>query len=89
MRIEIRGGPHDGGTVEISDSPRPPSDAFDPQQAAAFFAGVPIHQEEGRLPYLRWSDLEGRAENLRSIGPAIDRVLLMMHEHEFDQEGTD
>ena len=85
MRIEIRGGPHDGATIEISDNPRPPSDAFDPAKAAAFFAGVPIYQEDGKT-FLRWSDLENRVVNLRSIGSAIDWFMLAMHEHEFKED---
>ncbi len=85
MRIEIRGGPHHGVEVEIAESTRPPSDAFDPAKAAAFFAGVPIYQD-GDTSYIRWVDLDNRANNLRTIGPAIDRVLLMMHEHEFTED---
>ena len=85
MRIEIRGGPHDGQEIEISDATRPPSDAFDPAKAAAFFAGVPVYQDGGTA-YIRWVDLDARSNALRTIGPAIDRVLLMMHEREFTDD---
>ncbi len=87
MLVEIMGGPHDGVVIEIADSTRPPSDAFDPAKAAAYFAGVPVHKDELRgTLYILWVDLEVRADALRSIGPAIDRVLLLMHEREFKDD---
>ena len=52
-------------------------------------AGIPLYREAGKV-YLRWSDVEARGRalgnSLRSIGPAIDRFVLAMHEHEFKED---
>lgn len=49
MRIEIVGGPHDGSTIDIDDSHTRISPVLDPAGAAAFFAGIPLYQEGGKI----------------------------------------
>ena len=93
MLIEIMGGPHDGVEIEIDNPMREqtigwPGYPLNPYDAAMRFAGVPVYKDEehgGKL-YIRWVDLEARADALRYIGPAIDRVLLLMHEREFTDD---
>ena len=88
MRIEIRGGPHDGASIDVDLTELQVYPHDYPQDSTLGFAGVPLYRH-GDTAYMLWSELEARADNLQSIVPAIDRVLLMMHEHEFDQKGTD
>jgi hypothetical protein len=88
MRIEIRGGPHDGAAFDVDLAELQIYPHAYPTDPSMGFAGVPLYRH-GLTAYLRWEDVQARVDNLQSIGPALDRVLLMMHEHEFHQEGTD
>ena len=89
MLIEIMGGPHDGATINIGPAEKRLSYVTDTNGAAAFFAGIPLHMDGDKV-YVRWVELEAWreeiADSLRSIGPAIDRLMLAMHEHEFGED---
>ena len=90
MLIEIVGGPHDGSTIELDDKVTRINPVWDdPAGASLLLFGIPLYKEGGKL-ILRWADVEARgeeiADNLRSIGPAIDRFVLALHEHEFKKD---